>query len=558
MSNQFTHLSQVLSDSTDSAAIVAFDREKSYTRHELQENCRAVVNKLSKSKSLEYVLCCQDSYLFAVAFLSLLHAGKKICMPPNASPGTIREMTKQRELLTDDFFLNLQPGSDIPEMKSAKDCKISLFTSGTTGDCKEVQKDLSNLEAEIAVLEASWSIKESPLATVSHQHIYGLLFKILWPLCSRRPFYIGTALFEDDLNKLFTAYPDSCLISSPAHLDALANYKDPSFLKDKQIFSSGAPLSSKTANKLTELCGRSPIEVFGSTETGGIAWRQQTQSDLWQILDKTSIKAVDKTLLVKSPFTEAGNDWYETGDSVEIIDETSFKHLGRLDKIVKVSGKRVSLNELEQRISSSQLIDSAKIIILTEKTYTGRQSCAAACILSEAGLKKLESNNKRALTQLLKAELKEFFEPVLIPRFWRFVSSFPHNSQGKCNDLLLETLFSGYDEKEIRFPLIRSLKCTSEHIHTSLFIQSDLAFFNGHFEGCPILPGVAQVFIAQWIVEEIFNLSNVVSVKKLKFNKIIRPDKLLNLEINKVKNQITFTFSADSKIHSSGTITYEQ
>ncbi|MCV5649239.1 AMP-binding protein, partial [Escherichia coli] len=41
------------------------------------------------------------------------------------------------------------------------------------------------------------------------------------------------------------------------------------------VFSSGGPLPNQAAQHSQLLFGSLPIEVFGSTETGGIAYRQQ-------------------------------------------------------------------------------------------------------------------------------------------------------------------------------------------------------------------------------------------------------------------------------------------
>ena len=70
------------------------------------------------------------------------------------------------------------------------------------------------------------------------------------------------------------------IISSPTHLIHLPQvarqYRHD--WRNIVIFSSGGPLSRETALQIAEVCGQAPIEVLGSTETGGIAFRQQT---LW-------------------------------------------------------------------------------------------------------------------------------------------------------------------------------------------------------------------------------------------------------------------------------------
>ncbi len=69
------------------------------------------------------------------------------------------------------------------------------------------------------------------------------------------------------------ASTETTLISSPALLKRLTEEHQPSALRC--VFSSGGPLPNDAANHSQQLFGDYPLEVFGSTETGGIAYRQQ-------------------------------------------------------------------------------------------------------------------------------------------------------------------------------------------------------------------------------------------------------------------------------------------
>src|SRR5690606_36931002 len=100
---------------------------------------------------------------------------------------------------------------------------ITFFTSGSTGGAKPVRKTLAALQAEAAAIEqilgrvvpASAEI----VATVSHQHVYGLAFRLCWPLATSRVFSASThEIWETALAEL---RPGAALISSPAHLERL-------------------------------------------------------------------------------------------------------------------------------------------------------------------------------------------------------------------------------------------------------------------------------------------------------------------------------------------------
>ena len=549
-------LSNLLNELKDSSAPVAFNKV-SYTGNQLFALSSSVYSELQNISEAECLLVCEDGFEFAAAFLALIHSDKKICLPPNGNQGTLGELKQNRHIIDQDFIRACSSSEliEFPQIK-AEDCKISLFTSGSTGERKEVAKNLTHLEEEIKVLENTWDISGSVLATISHQHIYGLLFKILWPLCSGRPFFTETVLYEDEFNSHNDKLTDYVIVSCPAHLDAVICFQENKFLKNRTVFSSGAPLSLKTSETIKEINGASPLEVFGSTETGGIGWRQQTESVNWTLLDKVEVKVEDQTLFVKSPFSET-SEWYQTGDKAEIITEKQFKHLGRRDRITKVSGKRLSLDDLERRICESKLIDKCHVIVVNEKGFTERQSCAAVCILTNEGKKAYINEGKRKLVQSIKTKLKDYYEAVLVPRFWRFPDSFPVDQQGKMNSSAVKLYFQGITESEKRFPEIISFTTSTTELKAHLKVPKDLSFFDGHFDILPIFPGVAQIFWVTWLTEEIFGLRDPIHVKRLKFSNIIRPGSEVSIQINVNGEKLTFEYRNGERIFSSGGLIYD-
>ena len=78
-------------------------------------------------------------------------------------------------------------------------------------------------------------------------------------------------------------------------------------------------------------------------------------------------------------------------------------------------------------------------------------------------------------------------------------------------------------------------------------------FFRGHFDVMPVLPGVVQLFYANWFADEVFNikLSNI-EAKRIKFSNIIKPDEELILKLTNKDNSVEFTYLGDDKIYSSG------
>ena len=92
-------------------------------------------------------------------------------------------------------------------------------------------KALRHLEAEVAVLEACFGGALAPatqvFATASPQHLYGLLFRVLWPLAAGRPFHAPTYLHAEELLPRIEEAGDALLASTPAHLSRMSGLGAP-------------------------------------------------------------------------------------------------------------------------------------------------------------------------------------------------------------------------------------------------------------------------------------------------------------------------------------------
>lgn len=100
----------------------------------------------------------------------------------------------------------------------------------------------------------------------------------------------------------------------------------------------------------------------------------------------------------------------------------------------------------------------------------------------------------------------------------------------------------------------------------ALRVPTDSRFFEGHFEGMPMLPGVAQlVAIAHREGERVFGaLGAPTRVSRLKFQDTILPGDALSLTLEREPGaQTTLRFRIErllpegARVASSGTLTYE-
>ncbi len=496
----------------------------------------ALAVALEQRGSGRWILCTESAYACAVGLLALWQSGSIAVMAPNLEAGSLRELADgARGLLVDRELPNIGLESlallghacasqrTWRELDSTQ-LAVELCTSGSTGARKVVPKTLLQLEAEIAALEGEFggACRDTrAIGTVSFQHIYGLLFRVLWPLCAGRVFCDASIVDPADLARQMEQQGRAVLISSPAHLKRLPELLELSRLRANcvEVFSSGGALDAATALCFEQRLGFAPLEVLGSTETGGIAWRRQAAGAAgdWTAFPGVRVEVRDGLLHVHS--TPAGTSGgVTTGDACRIVGEGRFQLLGRADRIVKLFDERVSLVELETRLCAHPLVKAAAALTL-ERNATPR--IAALIVLSNAGEILLREQGKAGLIAALQTHLRDFFRATALPRAWRFVERLPEDAQGKLSVQSLAALFA--ESSLIRSArLVERSAANEREFELELEVPQELCFLRGHFENMPVVPGVVQLqWVIEWAAEWLGETPRVRGVEALKFKQIL-------------------------------------
>ncbi|MDR1388918.1 MAG: AMP-binding protein [Treponema sp.] len=592
-------LSRFTADSRSGGACVCFSGRYSEGLHQSWDDflrgtarLRALING---EKAERWILHCNDYWYFLLGFTALLQCKKTVLLSANIAPGYIAEITGGHDaaFITDNaeagqrtpvksFYVpdivradGTEEAEEAPPIDAAA-TEIIMYTSGTTGSPKAVSQRLTEFEEDNAFILSKWGeefLSRKVCSSVSPHHIYGLLFSVMLPFTAGVPFRRGRIEYPETMEELRdTSY---LFVTVPAFLKRCG--KGAGKLLSPWIFTSGGALPVEVAAK-TETCfGFWPVEVYGSTETAGIAFRQSNAGPEWTPFDNAKIWLNDQgCLVIKSVYIKdpAG---FTTGDLAKIFDDGRFLLNGRADSIVKIEEKRISLTEVETRLLQSGFVSDAVSITMKGN----RQYLAAALSFNEEGTQKFGGMEKRRINQWFRDYLLRFFEPVLVPKKWRYLTAIPRNPQGKAQGEVIRALFENPGSPpdlnnlnnpenpagQLRLKAHEGIDCVltkksdaGDSARFSLSVSGGCPCFDGHFPAYKILPAVAQIDLVVRCADFAFRCGRFISsFRRVKFSNIIPPaiTVYLTLDYRRKNNELAFSFESSrdpSLRYSSGTI----
>lgn len=596
-------LSQLLRRDRNAASKVALrwdadaNADRSVSWRQLLEDVAQLRDRLWVSPDGGWVLLTEDAYAFAVGLLALWHSGRHAISPPNRQPSALRILqTRAAGVLTDrpEWFPEGSSIDPLPrerhsqssidpstrfEILDPEALAVEFYTSGTTGAEKPVLKKIRHLEDEVDELGKNWDalVKDAIVfASASHQHLYGMLFGVLWPLSSGHVFQARHFLHAGELIPRLRDADQSVLASVPTHLKNLAAHAQSPSIRDhcRTIFSSGGPLSHETARRIAELVGEAPIEVLGSTETGGIAWRRQDPQNtkqLWIPFGPVQLRRDPAlgTLHVRSPFVSVGSaNGFLTGDRIQLHDDERFELLGRADRVVKIGERRLDLERMESQLRGHEWVDDLALTTLqreieeSQSERTGpSERVAAAVIPSSQGWALICASGKRAFCADLRSRLADAWDPILHPRYWRLVVDLPENPQGKITQSRLRELFQEPDWGALSSdrPELLGEDRSPNAIERSCLVPPDLSCFPGHFPNRPMVPGVLQLDWALALAEVwLGRAPRVLEIESLKLLLPLEPGARFRIRVEQPKStQLRVKLWSDGEVFAKARIRIE-
>ncbi len=533
---------------------------------------RAGLPEPERDKAL--LLVCRDRYDFAVCLVAAWSLGHRVALPPNGQPETLRHMAADdgvqlmlhdseagigldlRELLGsgqeddarrskvgDVAMLSVDPGQHL----------VTVWTSGSTGEHQRHEKTARQLCGEARVLAREFAMGPGArvLATVPPHHIYGLLFSVLVPLVGGAAFVRGHYLHAGTVAAAVQRWRATILVTVPAHLRALKILERPALDGLLHVVSSGAPLPASSAAMLRERLGLVATEVLGSTETGGIAVR--TGAGPWKPLPGVKIEIEGEKdegrLLVDSPFLpEHASRPFRTQDVVR-RSAGGFEHLGRIDGVVKVGGKRVSLAEVQDRFLAVEGVDD---VAVTSVEVGGARGTELVALVVAPGW----------AAEALRSHLRPWLDPVVIPRRLRLVDAIPRGENGKVmRTRLLQTFESTPSQGPQQMECGPFDETVAGEVTVKLRVPRNLRSLRGHFRGFAVVPGAIQLEQARSSAQMRWpQLGEVARVLRLKFKRTMRPGAELRLVLRYRRAgplpQVQFIFLDGNGEYSAGSLEF--
>lgn len=431
---------------------------------------------------------------------------------------------------------------------------VEFHTSGSTGCAKTIVKSMASIEADVRMLHGAFPDLFGPrpylLATIREEHMFGTLWRKRLPELAGCETYAGTVVSVEELAAAARGHEKTLLVTTPSFLEKAIESEDFLSLKPSLvgIVTSGSLLKSDLSRRVRESVGISPTEIFGSTETGSVAWRRQENGEEWTLFGGVEAQcAEDGRISVDSDFSMERP--FVMGDYVEFVSPRRFLLLGRADRNVKILEKYVSLPRLEAEMERHPFVAKAHAAASEESVARIR----AIVELSAEGKAALKRGTYSELTARLKREISAV-EPFAFPRRIRYLDSFPYNEQGKLvRSQVMPILESRYQE-----PVSENRTEREDGFSADLTFIPDAVYFDGHFRDFKILPGVVQLdYVCRCIRRKWREPAFSGEVSRLKFQRPVLPGEQVRLEVARLeKGRYSFSLKCADAVCTSGVMTW--
>lgn len=377
---------------------------------------------------------CGNRLNFMIAFAAALIARQVSLLPYSKAPGVVRDLYSSHP---DSYCISdasdLPSGlpaimvppwifgegaADVPQIPGDQIALIA-YTSGSTGRPQAHVKSWESLVRDGRTLGAALGVDPgtqcSIVGTVPPQHVYGLETTVMLPLQNGAATHSACPLLPADIASTLAELPgERWLATTPIHLRGCVAENVP-FSPVAGIVCATMPLSPELARQTERTFGAPIHEIYGCTEAGAVAlrrpvlterWRVREGMRLWQKGDDTWVEGNHLPHPLKLP------------DRLELFGVSEFSLLGRPDDMIKVAGKRVSIEALNRELLRIPGVRDG--VFFVPAAAEGTETRLAALVVAP-------NCDPGAILHAL----RERIDSAFLPRPLLTVDALPRNATGK-------------------------------------------------------------------------------------------------------------------------------
>ena len=389
---------------------------------------------------------CRDRYRFIVGLGAAMIARRVTLLPPGHGEAVMRDIRRDFGDLCcladhEDSPAGIEivrvPADargpalslgEIPAFPGEQPAAI-VFTSGSTGSPTPHVKSWGSLvRGALALgrhLGFTATSRPSIVGTVPPQHMFGLETTVMLPLQWCGAVDAGQPLLPFDIKAAVDATPaPRWLMTTPLHLHACVS--DGIDLRGslRGVISSTMPLDTGLAGCAEELLGCPVEEIYGCSETGMIAMRRSASDATWTLCEDVHVETQDGVTRVTGGHIEQP---FTLTDVIEMTGQDSFRLLGRASDLIKVAGKRTSLEALNERLRRVPgVADGVFYLPSGPHNRAGRLAAFAVAPGTTASA--------------ILAALRKDLDPLFLPRPLYLVDALPRTANGKITREGLDAL----------------------------------------------------------------------------------------------------------------------
>jgi acyl-coenzyme A synthetase/AMP-(fatty) acid ligase len=396
-------------------------------------------------------IACKDQYLFMVAFCAVILKRQCNLLPANhrrktlndtldkyANSYLLHDQSRDDQVGRESYSIetlcdNSSSSSEIPEIPADHVAAV-VFTSGSTGNSISLQKSWRmlvngahiNLD-EVRRMEVPVS---SIVSTVPPWHMYGLEWSMMVTLISDIGVHSGNSLFPSDVDAaLRQTDGPTWLITTPLHMNAFLE-SDIEFPGVSLIMCATSPLDPALAATAESRFGARLLEIYGCSEAGAVARREPTRDTQWSFLENFSLVSASNPVVVSAEHIMGE---VVLGDILEFDRDGKFSIVGRPEDLVKVGGKRASLQNLTKILLSIEGVQDGIFFVRPAEDKSPGRLAAFAVAPGQP-------------VATLRTALAAQIDPVFMPRPLRRVSELPREPSGKLPRTRLLELWRTIDQ----------------------------------------------------------------------------------------------------------------